>query len=55
MKFSTEQKEYVIDEKAAVRYPNGLPTFLFELSYEKDGKVKEGGFSMIVKKQIDIF
>lgn len=44
LKFSTKQKEYIVDEKAAIRYPNGLPTFAFELTYIKDGKVKEGWF-----------
>ncbi len=36
-------KKYTIDEKAQLDYINeNLPTFAFELSYEKDGILKEG-------------
>ncbi|CAM4148746.1 hypothetical protein ZORO111903_03675 [Zobellia roscoffensis] len=36
-------RKYTIDEKAQLDYINeNLPTFAFELSYEKDGTLKEG-------------
>ena len=37
------QKPFYIDEKAQLDYVNeDLPTFAFELSYEKNGKLKKG-------------
>ena len=37
------QKEYFVDEKAQLDYINeSLPTFAFELFYEKDGVQKQG-------------
>lgn len=42
--FSTKSKRYVVDEKSALYYHNGLPTFAFELSYLKKGDLKEGWF-----------
>jgi len=39
----TSGKQYHIDEKAQLDYVNeNLPTFAFELSYEKNGILKEG-------------
>jgi hypothetical protein len=34
--------KYIIDEKAALHYPDGLNTFALELHYKKGGKQKEG-------------
>lgn len=40
---SYNAKEYLIDEKAQLHYLNAdLPTFTFELSYLKNGNLKEG-------------
>lgn len=44
LEFITKKGHYVVDEKAAIRYPNGLKTFAFEISYVKDGVIKEGWF-----------
>ncbi|MCL6266614.1 hypothetical protein [Flagellimonas myxillae] len=42
---------YHIDEKAQLDYPNiNLPTFAFELCYEKDGEPKTGWFLDAIKK-----
>ncbi|TMU55099.1 hypothetical protein [Flagellimonas algicola] len=42
---------YHIDEKAQLDYPNeNLPTFAFELCYEKDGEPKTGWFLDATKK-----
>lgn len=42
--FSTETREYIVDEKSAMHYPRGLPTFAFELTYLKNGSIREGWF-----------
>ena len=40
---NTSQKRFLIDEKAQLDYINeDLPTFAFELVYQKDGEVKKG-------------
>lgn len=42
---SDDNREIIIDEKSALYYTNNnLQTFAFELSFEKDGKVRDGWF-----------
>ncbi|QLG45369.1 hypothetical protein [Costertonia aggregata] len=50
-KNSATQQSYYLDEKAQLDYVNeDLPTFAFELCYQKNGKVKEGWLFDTAKK-----
>lgn len=40
--FKFSNCEYIVDEKATLHYPNGLPTFAFEIKYRKNGEWKTG-------------
>jgi hypothetical protein len=40
--FDRNGTRYIIDEKAALYYPDGLDSFALELHYKKEGKPKEG-------------
>ncbi|MCM3690766.1 hypothetical protein [Neobacillus niacini] len=42
--FTSNRFDYIVDEKATLYYPNGLPTFAFELSYKKDNMWHPGWF-----------
>ncbi|MGB5434701.1 MAG: hypothetical protein WBM98_02335 [Maribacter sp.] len=48
---SMDQKEFLIDEKAQLDYVNDdLPTFAFEINYQKNGKTKQGWLFDPIKK-----
>lgn len=42
--FKFEGSHYIVDEKATLQYPNGIPTFAFELRYKKNGQWRPGWF-----------
>jgi hypothetical protein len=42
--FTFNSFNYIIDEKATLYYPEGIPTFAFELRYKKDNKWHPGWF-----------
>jgi hypothetical protein len=42
--FTSNGFDYIVDEKATLYYPNGLPTFAFELRYKKDNSWRTGWF-----------
>jgi hypothetical protein len=35
---------YIVDEKATLQYPDGIPTFAFELRYKKNNQWRDGWF-----------
>ncbi|WP_051633616.1 hypothetical protein [Bacillus sp. UNC41MFS5] len=42
--FTFNGSNFILDEKATLYYPNGIPTFAFELSYKKDNVWRQGWF-----------
>lgn len=42
--FTFNGTDYIVDEKATLQYPDGIPTFAFELKYKKNNQWREGWF-----------
>ncbi|MBS4539645.1 hypothetical protein GOQ27_14315 [Clostridium sp. D2Q-11] len=44
LNFTFDNKRYIIDEKASLHYPEGLPTFAFELKFKNSSNLWRDGW-----------
>lgn len=44
LNFTFDNKKYIIDEKASLHYPDGLPTFAFELKFKNSSNLWRDGW-----------